>query len=169
MDGCCPSRSQAQCTSTVTRHCPTTDTCLLAIALCTACCNPQAAGTSFRCTSCTCNPTKPHFNLTTDLISCAKFWCLFSNYCCRLTNTSLTLPIPARRKSNYQLRDYRLPPQLKRIIPSSGLLCGVRWFDTGVSGLPIGPSSRVNLSKKLNHRAPRNNPEDGRIQTIGRL
>jgi hypothetical protein len=130
---------------------------------------PQAAGTSFRCTSCTCSPTTRHFNLTTDLISCAESWCLFSNYCCRLTKTSLTLPIPARRKSNYKLRDYRLPPQLKRIIPSSGLLCGVRWFDTGVSGLPIGPSSRVNLSKKLNHRAPRNNPEDGRIQTIGRL
>ena len=29
--------------------------------------------------------------------------------------------------------------EIKRIIPSSVLLRGVRWFDTDVSGLPIGP------------------------------
>jgi hypothetical protein len=33
--------------------------------------------------------------------------------------------------------DRRLPPWLKWILPSSGLLRGVRWFETDVSGPPI--------------------------------
>jgi hypothetical protein len=37
------------------------------------------------------------------------------------------------------LRDLRLPPRFKSLLPSSGLLRGVRWFDTDVSGLPVGP------------------------------
>jgi hypothetical protein len=37
------------------------------------------------------------------------------------------------------LRDLRLPPRLKRILPSCRLLHGVRWFKTDVSGLHIGP------------------------------
>ena len=48
------------------------------------------------------------------------------------------------------MRDRRLPPRFNWILPSSGLLCGARWFETDVSELPI--ARRVN------------NPEDGRIQ-----
>jgi hypothetical protein len=33
----------------------------------------------------------------------------------------------------------RLGPRLKLILPSSGLLRSVRWFNTDVSELPIGP------------------------------
>ena len=36
------------------------------------------------------------------------------------------------------MRDLRLPSRLKWILPPSGLLCGVRWFETDVSGLPVG-------------------------------
>ena len=35
------------------------------------------------------------------------------------------------------IRYHRLPPRLYSIFPSSGLLRGVRWFETDVSGLPI--------------------------------
>ena len=83
-------------------------------------------------------------------------------------------------------RDRWLPPMLNWILPSSGLLHGVRWFETDVSGLPIGPifnaqavqdpwhftalrlkmapagSPKTSVS---NHLTPRNNPEYGRIQT----
>ena len=63
-----------------------------------------------------------------------------------------------------------------RILPSSGLLRDVRWFETDVSGLPIGPnfkgqacilemgpmfSPETSISNPL---TPRNNPEDGRIR-----
>jgi hypothetical protein len=37
------------------------------------------------------------------------------------------------------LRDRRLPLRLNGILPSSGLLRGVRWFDMDVSKLSIGP------------------------------
>jgi hypothetical protein len=37
------------------------------------------------------------------------------------------------------MRDLRFPPPLKWILPSSGLLRGIRWFETDVSGPPIGP------------------------------
>ena len=71
------------------------------------------------------------------------------------------------------LRDGRLPPGLNLIIPSSGLLRGVSWFKTDVSGLHIelifkgqtvstlrmgsigGPETSV-----LNQLRQRNNPED---------
>jgi hypothetical protein len=35
----------------------------------------------------------------------------------------------------------RLSPQLKKILPVSGLLRNIRGFDTDVSGLPIRPIS----------------------------
>jgi hypothetical protein len=35
------------------------------------------------------------------------------------------------------LGDRRLPPRLNWILPSSGLIRGVRWFETDVSGLPV--------------------------------
>jgi hypothetical protein len=34
---------------------------------------------------------------------------------------------------------YKLRCMLYRILPPSGLLRGVRWFETDVSGLPVGP------------------------------
>jgi hypothetical protein len=37
------------------------------------------------------------------------------------------------------MKDRRFPPRLHRIRSSSGLLCEMRWFETDVSGLPIGP------------------------------
>ena len=37
------------------------------------------------------------------------------------------------------LRVLRLPPRLNCIIPSSGLLRGVRWCETDISVLPVGP------------------------------
>jgi hypothetical protein len=46
------------------------------------------------------------------------------------------------------------------IIPSSGLLRGVRWFETDVSGLDIGP---IFKSQVLSLTLEDNNPEDGRI------
>ena len=65
------------------------------------------------------------------------------------------------------------------ILPSSGLLHGVRWFETDVSGLRIGPIFKVKLPKKKltleygtdspetsvsRNLMPRNNPEDGTVQ-----
>jgi hypothetical protein len=37
------------------------------------------------------------------------------------------------------MRDLWLPTLLKLMLPSSGLLRGVRWIEIGVSGLPISP------------------------------
>ena len=97
-----------------------------------------------------------------------------------------------KTKRHYKLRctvrDRRLPPRLNRILPSAGLLRGVRWFKTDVSGLPIRPifkgqdqdvhvSSWTSWPLKtwrirspetsvLNHLTPRNNPEDGRIHVV---
>jgi hypothetical protein len=34
-------------------------------------------------------------------------------------------------------RELMLPPRLKWILPTLGLLCGLRWFETDVSWLPI--------------------------------
>ena len=63
------------------------------------------------------------------------------------------------------------------IFPSSGLLRGIRWFQTDVSGLPVrrffsgqavlgplkmGPIYNFETSVS-NHLTLRNNPEDGRI------
>ena len=74
------------------------------------------------------------------------------------------------------MRDRRLPSRLNRILPSFGLLRGVRWFGTDVSALPVGPtfsgrgcplkmgptgSPKTSVSNDL---TPRNNPEGGRIQ-----
>jgi hypothetical protein len=39
------------------------------------------------------------------------------------------------------LRNLRLPPELKLILPSSRLLRRVRWFDVDVSEVPVGPIS----------------------------
>jgi hypothetical protein len=36
------------------------------------------------------------------------------------------------------MRGRRLPPRLNSILPSSGLLRGVRWFATDVTGLLVG-------------------------------
>jgi hypothetical protein len=36
------------------------------------------------------------------------------------------------------MRNRRLPPQFNSVLLSSGLLRGVRWFETDFSGLPIG-------------------------------
>jgi hypothetical protein len=62
------------------------------------------------------------------------------------------------------------------IFPSSGLLRGVRWFETDVLGLPIGSIFKIQAvhvlktrstgspeTSVLNHLTQRNNPEDGRI------
>jgi hypothetical protein len=66
----------------------------------------------------------------------------------------------------------RLTNTVERSLPSSEMLHSARWFDTGVSGLPIGPSSRTlkflvledateaSVSK---HLTLRKNPEDGRL------
>ena len=56
------------------------------------------------------------------------------------------------------MRDLSLPSQFKLVLPSSGLLPGVSWFQTDVSGLGIGPETSI-----LNNLTPLNNPDDGRI------
>jgi hypothetical protein len=38
---------------------------------------------------------------------------------------------------------------LKQILPSSGLLRGVRWFETDVSGIPVGHTFTRKLSYGL--------------------
>ena len=66
------------------------------------------------------------------------------------------------------------------LLPSSGLLRGIGWFDIDVSGLPIvsifkGHALQDSLTLEdgsirspempiSNHPMPRNNPEDGRTQ-----
>jgi hypothetical protein len=47
------------------------------------------------------------------------------------------------------LRDLRLPPQSKWVLPSYGLLRDVRWFEPTFRNYLYVPSSRVKLSKKL--------------------
>jgi hypothetical protein len=47
-----------------------------------------------------------------------------------------------------EMRDLRLPPRLKWIFRSFGLLRGVRWFDTDVSGLPSGPIFKVQTTNR---------------------
>jgi hypothetical protein len=51
---------------------------------------------------------------------------------------SLVAFIPQCFKTHAFFCDGRLPPWLPWILPSSGLLCDLRWFETDVSGLPIG-------------------------------
>jgi hypothetical protein len=81
------------------------------------------------------------------------------------------------------------PPHLNWILQSSGLLRGVRAFETDVSGLPIGPIfmseavqevavqerlldpliwDRQVVPKRLfsNHFTPHSNPENGKIRDI---
>jgi hypothetical protein len=56
-----------------------------------------------------------------------------------LRSTSrLPFLIFVHRRLVYHRQDRRLPRRLNWILPSSGLLGGVRWFETDVSGLPIG-------------------------------
>jgi hypothetical protein len=68
------------------------------------------------------------------------------------------------------------------IISSSWLLCGVRWFETDVSGLPIGPIFKGQAVKEAwpsktrpidspetsvsNNLTPRNNQQNGITQFI---
>ena len=83
-----------------------------------------------------------------------------------------------------KLRYRRLPLPLNWILPSSGLLPGVRWFETDVLGLPnpshlqgsscpkrktawplkMGPKGSTETSVS-NHLTLRNNPGDVRIPT----
>jgi hypothetical protein len=74
----------------------------------------------------------------------------------------------------------RLLPRLNWIIPSSGWLRGLRWFETDVSGLPTGlvftdnvvqaawslKTEGINspVTSVSSHLTPCNNPEDRRIQ-----
>ena len=73
------------------------------------------------------------------------------------------------------MRDPRRPPRFDSILPSSELLCGLRWFETDVSGLPVGPifkgssslrrtawplkmgKTRNTETSVSNHITPRNN------------
>ena len=75
------------------------------------------------------------------------------------------------------MRNRRLPQRLNWILSSPGLLHGVRWFETDVSGLHISPIYKGELPLKMgpkgspetsvsNHLTLRNNPEDGIISTI---
>ena len=57
------------------------------------------------------------------------------------------------------------------ILSSSGLLRGVRWFETDVSGLPIGSIFKIQdifleqlYPWRWDFLKPRDNPEDGRIE-----
>ena len=64
----------------------------------------------------------------------------------------------------------RFPQRLNWILPSSGLLRGVRWFNIDVSGLPIefmstGPIGSPETSVS-NYVRPRNNPENRRIHLL---
>jgi hypothetical protein len=47
------------------------------------------------------------------------------------------------------LSDRRFPPRLNVILSSSGLLRGVRWFETDVSGLHIGPNFKDQAGRIL--------------------
>jgi hypothetical protein len=86
--------------------------------------------------------------------------------------------VPATRLSD-------LDGEKSWILPSSRLLCGVRWLETDVSGRPVGPTFKGEAvqdvyswtswplkmgpidtpeSSVWNHLTARSNPEDGRIQ-----
>ena len=47
------------------------------------------------------------------------------------------------------VRDPTLPLRLKWTLPPSGLSHGLRWFETNISGLPIGPTSKVKMSRRV--------------------
>jgi hypothetical protein len=81
-------------------------------------------------------------------------------------------------------RDRRLPLRMNWILPPSGLLGGMRLFETDVSGITVSrifKSQAVQEARPLkmrptalessisNHLTPRNNPEDGRIQLLAPL
>ena len=84
-----------------------------------------------------------------------------------------------------EVRGLRFPPRLKRVLQSSGLLHGVKWFETDVSGLHVSPTVKSQTSwtawtlklgpmgnpetSVLNHLTPRENPEDGRIEGRSKL
>jgi hypothetical protein len=89
----------------------------------------------------------------------------------------------ALHEQRLRMRGLRLTPRLNWILPSSGLLRDVRWFETDVSGLRIGSILNVQaiqedtwLSKVgllgspetsvLNHLTSRSNSEYGRIQRL---
>jgi hypothetical protein len=55
----------------------------------------------------------------------------------RRVNKFSTIILPVSTITN--LWDHRLPPQLNWILPYSGWLRGVRWFEMGVSGLSVDP------------------------------
>ena len=67
--------------------------------------------------------------------------------------------------------DHRLPPWLNRILQSSGLLRGVRWFETDVLRIPsswtVWPLKMGIITNPetsvLYQLTPRNDPEDERI------
>ena len=65
------------------------------------------------------------------------------------------------------MHDRILQPRLNWSTSSSGLLRGIRWFETDVSGLPIGSIFKGGTDSLTtpvsNNLTPRNNPEDGRI------
>ena len=88
----------------------------------------------------------------------------------------------------YKLPDRRLPPRFNWFLQFSGYLCAVRWFETDVSGLFVGPifkgeavseeaSSWTACPFKMgpigspetsasNHLTARSNLEDGRINAF---
>jgi hypothetical protein len=78
---------------------------------------------------------------------------------------------------NCDSRQEKKETRLYSILPSSGLLSGVRRLETDVSGLPIGPIFKGRLLKigpigspetsVSNHITQRNNPEDGVIHFNG--
>ena len=53
------------------------------------------------------------------------------------TSLSLSYHVTFTATTANYLRDRRLPPRLNWILQSSGLLRGVRWFETDVSWLPV--------------------------------
>jgi hypothetical protein len=57
---------------------------------------------------------------------------------CLVTRRSVHTRHSLQTRSSAGLPDRRLPPRLSWILPSSGLIRGVRWFITDVSGLPTG-------------------------------
>jgi hypothetical protein len=93
---------------------------------------------------------------------------------------------PSKRYCTMRAR--RPAPHLNWILPSSGLLRGVMWFETDVSGLPICPilkgqgvqeeawaawpmkmgSLGCPATSVSNDLMPRSNTEDGRIQYCSR-
>jgi hypothetical protein len=67
------------------------------------------------------------------------------------------------------LRDFRLPPQLRRELCFSWLLRGEYWkFGTDISGQNIGPHVNDSLSRNVGNKLPyslRNNQEERSYQT----